>query len=84
MPTRVVTDASKVGIGAVLEQKHDTGWRPVAFWSRRLKDPETRYHMTDREWLAVVESVSRRWKGFLEGAAVCVVFGPHGTAAQVD
>ena len=25
LPTRVVTDASKVGIGAVLEQKHDTG-----------------------------------------------------------
>ena len=67
LPTRVVTDASKVGIGAVLEQKYDTGWRPVSFWSRRLKDPETRYHMTDREWLAVVEAVTRRWKGFLEG-----------------
>ena len=67
LPTRVVTDASKVGIGAVLEQRHEAGWRPVAFWSRRLKDPETRYHTTDREWLAVVEAVSRRWKGFLEG-----------------
>ena len=67
LSTRVVTDASKVGIGTILEQKHDTGWRPVAFWSRRLKDPETRYHMTDCEWLAVVEAVSRRWKGFLEG-----------------
>ena len=67
LSTRVVTDASKVGIGAVLEQEHDTGWRPVAFWSRRLKDPETRYHTTDREWLAVVEAVTRRWKGFLEG-----------------
>ena len=67
LPTRVVTDASKVGIGAVLEQKHDTGWRPIAFWSWRLKDAETRYHTTDREWLAVVEAVTRRWKGFLEG-----------------
>ena len=32
-----------------------------------MKDPETRYHTTDREWLAVVEAVTRRWKGFLEG-----------------
>ena len=72
LPTRVVTDASKVGIAAVLEQKHGRGWRPVAFWSRRLKDAETRYHTTDREWLAVVEAVSRRWKGFLEGQAFLV------------
>ena len=39
LPTRVVTDASKVGIGAALEQRHSEGWRPVAFWSRKLKDP---------------------------------------------
>ena len=72
LPTHVVTDASKVGIATVLEQKHDAGWRPVTFWSRRLKDPKTRYHTTDREWLAVVEAVSRRWKGFLEGQSFCV------------
>ena len=69
LPTRVITDASQIGIAAVLEQRHVSGWRPVAFWSRRLKDAETRYHTTDREWLAVVEAVSRRWKGFLEGQA---------------
>ena len=64
--TRVITDASKSGLGAVLEQDHDRGWRPVAFWSRKLRDPETRYSATDREWLAVVEAVSKRWRGFLE------------------
>ena len=64
--TRVITDASKVGIGAVLEQLHEKGWRPISFWSRRLSDPETRYSTTDREWLGVVEAVSRRWRGFLE------------------
>ena len=64
--TRVITDASKIGIGAVLEQLHPSGWRPVAFWSRKLRDPETRYSATDREWLAVVEAVSKRWRGLLE------------------
>ena len=48
-PTRIITDASLVGIGAVLEQQHDERWHPVAFWSRKLKDPETRYSATDRE-----------------------------------
>ena len=46
LATRVVTDASKVGLGAVLEQQHPDGWKPVAFWSRKLKDPETRYSAT--------------------------------------
>ena len=72
LPTRVTTDASKVGIAAVLEQRHSERWRPVAFWSKRLKDPETRYHTTDREWLAVVEAVTRRWRGFLEGVSFVV------------
>ena len=62
----MLTDASKVRIGAALEQKHEEGWRPVAFWSRKLRDLETRYSITDREWLAVVESVGKRWRCFLE------------------
>ena len=66
LPMRVVTDASKVGIGAVLEQNHGGHWRPTAFWSRKLREAETRYSTTDREWLAVVEAVSRRWRSFLE------------------
>ena len=64
--TRVITDTSKVGIAAVLEQQHTQGWRPIAFWSRGMKDAKTRYSTTDREWLAVVEAVSKRWRYFLE------------------
>ena len=72
LPARVVTDASKIGIGAVLEQRHSEGWRPMSFWSRKLRDPETRYSTTDREWLAVVESVSIKWRGFLEDRSFTV------------
>ena len=72
LPTRVVTDASKVGIGAALEQRHSEGWRPVAFWSRKLKDPETRYSATDLEWLAVVAAVTRVWHWFLEGISFTI------------
>ena len=67
LPTRIVTDASKVGLGAALEQRHGELWRPVAFWSRKLKDAETRYSATDLEWLAVVQPVTRVWHWMLEG-----------------
>ena len=65
-PTRVTTDASAVGVGAVLEQYHPPDWRPVAFWSRKLRDAETRYSATDLEWLAVVDAVTLVWRHFLE------------------
>ena len=70
--TRVTTDASDVGLGAVLEQKVNDTWRPVEFWSRKLKPAETRYSATDKEWLAVVEAVSNHWRHVLEGREVVV------------
>ena len=42
------------------------------FWSRKLRDPETRYSTTDREWLAVVEAVTAKWNGFLEDKAFTI------------
>ena len=70
--TRITTDASDVGLGAVLEQMIEGVWRPVEFWSRKLKPAETRYSATDKEWLAVVEAVSSHWRHLLEGRNVIV------------
>ena len=66
LPIRITTDASSVGIGAVLEQLADNQWKPVSFWSRKLKDAETRYSATDIEWLAIVDAVTLIWRHFLE------------------
>ena len=60
LQTRVMTDASTVGVAAVLEQRHGDDWRPVAFWSQEAKGcRDSVLCTTDLEWLAVVESVSR-------------------------
>ena len=48
------TDASKLGLGAVLSQKQADGrYHPVAFGSRALHRAEVNYHSTKLEFLAM-------------------------------
>ena len=52
--TRLTTDASPVGIGAILEQQQSDGhFRPVYYASRKLSGVEQRYSQFEREALAV-------------------------------
>ena len=52
--TRVTTDASPVGVGAVSEQKQEDGsYRPIYYASRKLSEVERRYFQFEREALAV-------------------------------
>ena len=58
-PIELVTDASPVGLGAVLVQKQDGVWRPVAYASRSLAAVERRYSQTKREALGIVWACER-------------------------
>lgn len=49
----VQTDASQVGLGAVLLQGEQGHLRPIAFVSRKLLPRETRYSTVEKECLAV-------------------------------
>lgn len=48
-PFVVACDASDIAVGAELSQRG----KPVAFFSKKLLPAERRYHVTDREMLAV-------------------------------
>ena len=54
----LVTDASGVGIGSALMQKDENNkFRVIAYHSRKLKDAEKRYSITEQECLAVIDSL---------------------------
>ena len=52
------TDASAVGLGAVLSVIREEVELPVAFFSRKLQPRERRYGATELEGLAVIAAVS--------------------------
>ena len=53
-PTQVISDASPVGLGAVLTQVYKDGPRIISYASRSLTDTETRYSQTEKEALALI------------------------------
>ena len=61
-PFEVITDASGIAIGGVLQQEG----RPVAFTSRKLKDYEKNYATHDLELLAVIHAL-KLWRHYLLG-----------------
>ena len=65
--TRVKCDASKLGLGATLEQKTDNIWHTIAFASRFLNTVEQRYSTNELELLAVVWSLEH-FKHYLQGS----------------
>ena len=58
-PTRVIADASPVGLGAVLVQEMKGHWRAVCYASRSLSGVERRYSQTEKEALALVWACER-------------------------
>ena len=61
----LMTDASDVADGAVLQQNVDNVWQPLGFFSKRLQPAETRYSTFGRELLAVYLSI-RHFRHHLE------------------
>ena len=52
-PFKIYTDASTMQLGAVITQDN----RPIAFFSRKLSETQTKYSVTEIELLAIVETL---------------------------
>ena len=56
---KIITDASRVGVGAVLLQSHDNVWHPVKYVSRKLTSAESKWAAIEQELLAVLFALER-------------------------
>lgn len=65
-PISIMTDASNVAVGAVLQQFTDNIWKPISYFSRTLTTTERRYSTFDRELLAIYLAI-RHFRHFVEG-----------------
>ena len=59
-----MTDASDTAVGAVLQQQIHGEWKPISFFSKRLKPAETRY--CTFELLAIYLAI-KHFQHFVEG-----------------
>ncbi|SLM37983.1 gag polymerase env [Lasallia pustulata] len=68
---RVETDASAFAIGRILTQKFKIDshlhWLPVAYYSKKLLDTETRYGTGEQKLLAIMEAM-HHWRHYCQGA----------------
>ena len=65
-PTCLITDASDVAVGAVLQQLIGAVWSPIAYFSRKLQPAESKYSTFDHELLAICLAV-KHFRHFVEG-----------------
>jgi len=77
----LVTDASGLEVGGVLQVWRKDRWEAAAFYSRQLRGPEQRYSATELEALALVATVEH-FKYYLYGRSF-KVYTDHKPLLQI-
>lgn len=72
LPFTVQTDASDVGLGAVLTQEIANEERVIAYMSVKLSAAERKYHVTERECMAVLVAIEK-FRPYIEGVRFTVI-----------
>ncbi|CAH8566999.1 unnamed protein product [Schistosoma bovis] len=70
-PLAIMTDASDVAVGAVLQQLVNGIWEPLSFFSKRLNPTQTRYSTFGRELLAIYLAI-KHFRHMVEGISFTV------------
>ena len=65
-PTAIISDASDMAVGAVLQQYVSDQWQPLSYFSRKLSLTEQKYSTFDRELLAIYLPI-KHFCYFVEG-----------------
>uniref|UniRef100_A0A5S6QHR2 RNA-directed DNA polymerase n=1 Tax=Trichuris muris TaxID=70415 RepID=A0A5S6QHR2_TRIMR len=70
-PLALMVDASDKAVGAVLQQKTNGVWKPIAFFSKRLLPHQQRYSTFGKELLAAYSAV-RHFRSSVEGQRLTI------------
>ena len=69
-PTKICSDASAFGLGAVLLQQHsEERWKPVAYASRFMSETEQRYSQIEKEALGIIWACDK-FKDYILGKKI--------------
>src|SRR3954469_8892804 len=75
-PFMIECNASEGALGAILSQKQEDKWRPVAFLSKMLNLTERNYEIYDKELLVIITAFDK-WQQYLIGTKEIEVFMDH-------
>ncbi|CAF1466853.1 unnamed protein product [Rotaria sordida] len=68
---KIQTDASKIGIGAVLMQTHPNGDLPIAYLSKKLTTTQMNWPATEQECYAIIFAIEK-WHKYLDGRSFII------------
>lgn len=73
----IVCDASQNGLGAAILQKdEENNERAIAYMSQKLTPAQQKYHVTEKECLAVLTAINK-FRPYIEGAPRFIVVTDH-------
>ncbi|KAH3742726.1 Transposon Ty3-I Gag-Pol poly [Pelomyxa schiedti] len=76
LPFCIESDASGIGLGAVLFQLIGKRRVTIAYWSQALTKAERNYDTRERECLAAVEAL-KHWWSYIQGAVGITLYTDH-------
>ncbi|CAF4874469.1 unnamed protein product [Rotaria socialis] len=71
LPFKIQTDASKIGVGAVLMQTHPNGDLPVAYLSKKFTTTQMNWPATEQECYAIIYAIEK-WHKYLDGQSFSI------------
>ncbi|CAF5024393.1 unnamed protein product, partial [Rotaria sp. Silwood1] len=71
LPFKIQTDASKIGIGAVLMQTHPNGDLPLAYLSKKFTTTQMNWPATEQECYAIIYAIEK-WHKYLDGRSFTI------------
>ena len=72
LPFTIYTDASALSAGAILSQTDDTGEYVVSYNSKKFKNAELHYSVTEKECLAVLWAI-KHYRVYLDGVLFIII-----------